>query len=106
MKYFLQLVVLGWLSLSTSFVHAQLESQCPTCFTSEIIKAEKSNAQCTDYEIRVSYSGLCAHALSHFVVSVPSCATVTNLSNDQGYAQVFGYDPTTGLSGFKIDSVS
>src|SRR5258705_1355410 len=86
--------------------HGQLKDQCATCFTSEISKSTKVDAHCTDYEIKVFYSGHCEHALSHFTVAVPSCFTVSNLSNSNNYAQEIGYDPTTGLTGFKIDNTS
>src|SRR6185295_6111983 len=85
---------------------AQLAVQCETCFTSSITKAVKSGDHCTDYTIEVSYIGRCEHALSHFTVSVPTCSTVTHLSNSEGWAQVMGTDPTTGVTGFKIDNTS
>ena len=66
---------------------------------------EKISATCTAYELRVSYSGKCAHALSHFTVQVP-CGKIGNLWNSENWKQVFGTDPTTGLTGFKIDDIS
>src|SRR5882672_12599569 len=86
--------------------YAQLKEQCATCFTSEILKATKVDVACTDYEIKVSYSGHCDHALSHFTVAIPSCFTLSNLFNSKSCTQVIGYDPTTGLTGFKIDNTS
>jgi hypothetical protein len=105
-KSILLLTVLCGYALQSNRVMAQLKGTCSTCFQSQITKASKVNAQCTDYEIKVSYVGRCEHDLSHFTVAVPSCATISNLTNSQNYAIVTGYDPTTGLTGFKIDNTS
>jgi len=74
-----------------------------TCFQTEVIKAEPSGA-CMNYEFKVSYEGKCDHALSHYTVAIP-CGKVTNLKNSKGWKQEFGFDPTTGLTGFKIDDI-
>src|SRR5882672_6194129 len=97
-------IVLGWLVFSFIRSFAQLSPQCSTCFTSEITKAVKSGDHCTDYEIKVSYVGRCEHALSHFTVAIPSCAELKNLSHNQQCSQAIGYDPTTGLTGFKVEN--
>lgn len=76
-----------------------------TCFSSEVVKAEKISAHCTAYELNVSFSGECAHALSHFTVAIP-CGTVQGLWNSGNWAQEIGTDPTSGLNGFKIDDIS
>src|SRR5690606_30514213 len=76
-----------------------------TCFQSEIIKAEKDEAGCLLYEIKVSYQGTkCTPALSHYTVAIP-CGEIKDLSNSQDWKQEFGTDPKTGLSGFKIDNI-
>src|SRR5258706_6942840 len=100
------LLVYGLAFCAVTSASAQLKQQCETCFTSSITKAVKNGDHCTDYTIEVSYVGECEHALSHFTVSVPTCATVSNLSNSENWAQVMGTDPTTGLTGFKIDNTS
>ncbi len=100
------LLVYGLAFCAVTSASAQLKQQCETCFTSSITKAVKNGDHCTDYTIEVSYVGKCEHALSHFTVSVPTCAAVSNLSNSEGWAQVMGTDPTTGLTGFKIDNTS
>lgn len=94
--------------LYSIYVSAQpgKERDCSTtCFSTEIVSMEKMSATCTAYELRVSYSGECAHALSHFTVQVP-CGKIGDLWNSQNWKQVFGTDPTTGLTGFKIDDIS
>lgn len=82
------------------------EKDCSTtCFSSEVVSVEKISDTCTSYELKVSYSGDCAHALSHYTVAIP-CGEVENVWNSQNWAHVIGTDPTTGLSGFKIDNIA
>lgn len=82
------------------------ERDCSTtCFSTKVLSVQKLSETCTSYELKVSYSGNCAHALSHFTVGIP-CGKVENLWNSQNWKQVQGTDPTTGLSGFKIDDIS
>lgn len=76
-----------------------------TCFSSEVISVEKLSDECARYELKVSYSGDCAHALSHFTVAVP-CGAIENIWNSGHWAQEVGTDPTTGLRGFKIDNTA
>lgn len=84
----------------------QKETDCSTtCFSTEVVSANKLSGTCTAYELKVSFSGECAHALSHFSVAVP-CGIIQNLWNSENWAQVIGTDPTTGLKGFKIDNIS
>ena len=82
------------------------EKDCSTtCFSSKIISTEKISNTCTLYEVKVSTSGECAHALSHFSVAIP-CGVVQNVWNSENWKQEIGTDPTTGISGFKIDDIS
>ncbi|MFZ6010232.1 MAG: T9SS type A sorting domain-containing protein [Bacteroidota bacterium] len=75
-----------------------------TCFNTEVISAQKISETCTVYEWKVTYSGRCAHALSHFSAAIP-CGQIKNLSNSENWKQVLGTDPKTGLTGFKIDDI-
>jgi len=75
-----------------------------TCFSSEIVSVETISETCQSYELKVSFSGDCSHALSHYSVGVP-CGEITGLSNSGNWKQVIGTDPTTGLNGFKIDDI-
>lgn len=93
--------------LYSIYVSAQPRQQrdcSTTCFSSELVSAEKLSGTCTAYVLNVSYSGDCAHALSHFTVAIP-CGSVSDIWNSQGWAQAVGTDPTTGLTGFKIDDI-
>lgn len=76
-----------------------------TCFSSQVISIEELSATCKIYELKVSYSGDCAHALSHYSVAVP-CGIITDISNSENWAYEIGTDPTTGLNGFKIDDIA
>ncbi|MEO7990499.1 MAG: SprB repeat-containing protein [Chryseolinea sp.] len=99
-------ILIGLLSIRAELLaqYSPATQSCiNNCFSTEIIKAEKNGA-CTNYEFKVSYSGKCDHALSHFTVAIP-CGDVKNLSNSKGWKQVYGYDPTTKLTGFKIDNI-
>jgi len=82
------------------------EKDCnTTCFSSEVVSVEKISDTCTSYELNVSFSGDCAHALSHYTVAVP-CGNIQGIWNSEGWAQEIGTDPTTGLTGFKIDNTA
>jgi hypothetical protein len=77
---------------------------CEECFTSAIAVVEQ-DAFCYDYEVVVSTNGNCRHDLSHWDVEIP-CGTISNLWNSAGWKMEIGKDPTTGLSGLKIDDIS
>lgn len=82
------------------------ERDCSTtCFSSEVVSVRNVSETCSSYELKVSYSGACAHALSHFAVAVP-CGKIENVWNSENWAQEIGTDPTSGLSGLKIDNIS
>lgn len=93
--------------LYSIYVSAQSkkEKDCSTtCFSSEVVSVQDISETCKSYELKVSYSGVCAHALSHLSVAVP-CGTVENIWNSANWSQEIGTDPTTGLQGFKIDNI-
>ena len=52
------------------------------CFYTEVVKAELKDNGCIDYQLKVSYNGDCARALSHYTVAV-SCGTISNVSNSE-----------------------
>ena len=80
-------------------------TDCPDCFSSELISSTQTENGCTTYTIKVSNDGECRHGLSHYTVDVP-CGEVSNISNSEGWKVEIGKDPTTGLNGFKIDDIS
>jgi hypothetical protein len=112
MKKRLQLLILGWLLITSNLIFAQIDSRgsdpsCEpntSCFRTEIIKTEKVGEECTFYQFKVYYEGDCQHALSHYTVAIP-CGQVKNLTNSKNWDQEYGYDPKTKLTGFKIDDI-
>jgi hypothetical protein len=112
MKKRLQLLILGWLLISSNVIFAQIDTRgsdnsCEpntSCFRTEIIKTEKVGDECTFYQFKVYYEGNCQHALSHYTVALP-CGQVKNLTNSKNWDQEYGYDPKTKLTGFKIDDI-
>lgn len=76
------------------------------CFSSSILSAVPDDNGCVNYELEVSYSGKCASDLSHYTVAIPDCASLSAVSNSEGWKQELNItDPKTGLSGFKIDDI-
>jgi phenolic acid decarboxylase len=112
MKKCLQLLLLGWLLITSNVIFAQIDTKGShgsgepntSCFRTEIIKTEKVGDECTFYQFKVYYEGNCQHALSHYTVAIP-CGQVKNLTNSKNWDQEYGYDPKTKLMGFKIDNI-
>jgi hypothetical protein len=81
----------------------------PTCtgnsFSSEVVKGIQVSETCIEYEIKVSYDGTKSLGLSHYSIGVP-CGDVTNILISENWKSVFGKDPTTGVTGIKIDDIS
>ncbi|MGK7389271.1 MAG: T9SS type A sorting domain-containing protein [Candidatus Cyclobacteriaceae bacterium M2_1C_046] len=87
-------------------VNAFAEKDCgESCFSSDIVSVVPTEGGCYEYTLQVSWAGECTAALSHYTVEVP-CGEVTALSNSENWAQEINVtDPTTGLTGFKIDDI-
>lgn len=113
------LLLLFWLLIAYAGAHAQDQARkgrgghhsgggsCnekSDCFSTEIVSAQKTGETCTEYKLKVIADGNCRHALSHYTVAIP-CGKVKDLRNSENWKQVFGYDPTTHLTGFKIDDI-
>ena len=91
--------------LYSIYASSQPAKDCSTtCFSSEVVSVKDISPSCRLYELKVSFSGQCGHALSHYSVGVP-CGRVKDISNSENWKQVIGTDPSTGLSGFKIDDI-
>lgn len=107
MKYSFYLLSLGWLLLSHDLT-AQEERYGYFCgenpFRTEIVRVVASDDDCTSYELNVTYTQGCKHALSHYTVAM-SCGKITEAGNSENWKQEFGYDRTTGLYGVKIDNI-
>lgn len=75
------------------------------CFETTITRSEKISEACTQYELTVTHNGGCRYDLSHFTVAIP-CGEVNNISNSKNWAIETGTDPTSGLTGFKVDNIN
>lgn len=73
------------------------------CFDTKILSVTET-ATCKTVTMEVSAGNDCNYALSHFSVAV-ACGSVSNVKNSGGWKVVVGTDPTTGISGFKIDDI-
>lgn len=91
--------------LYSIYASSQPAKDCSTtCFSSEVVAVDDTSPSCRLYELKVSFSGQCGHALSHYSVSVP-CGHIKDISNSENWKQAIGTDPSTGLNGFKIDDI-
>ncbi len=78
---------------------------CVNCFYSQILSSELTDG-CLTIKLEVFAGDSCSSALSHFTVGVP-CGEISNVSNSGGWdIENPSTDPTTGISGFKIDNIS
>lgn len=96
-----------WL-ITYSNTNAQGKKNCEyNCFQSSVSRSETDVNGCVQYEIDVTYSGDCESALSHYTVAIPTCGSVSNITNTENWnIEMTDPDPTTGLIGFKIDDIS
>lgn len=103
-------LLFGWLFLTSLLTSAQNKNQkqgCEdNCFSTEILSVEELASGCLSYTLQVNADGSCAHALSHYSVAIPGCAQVSSVSNSEGWKIEYGMDPTSGISGFKVDDIS
>ncbi len=78
---------------------------CVNCFYSQVISSELTDG-CLTIKLEVFAGDSCSSALSHFTVGVP-CGEISKVSNSEDWdIENPSTDPTTGISGFKIDNIS
>ena len=81
-----------------------IEKECQNNFSTEVIEISRTD-DCITVQMAVYSLGLGSHALSHFMVEIP-CGTVTEASNSEGWpVELFNTDPTSGITGLKIDDI-
>ncbi len=80
------------------------DESCGDCFTSTIAQTS-GDAGCATYTVNISTDGNCRYDLSHFVIAIP-CGEISGYSDTAGCPLVVGKDPTTGLTGLKVDNVN
>jgi hypothetical protein len=76
---------------------------CNECFTSSV-KILQRDESCTTYEAEISTNGNCRHELSHWTIAIP-CGQISDVWNSEGWKMGIGTDPTTGLTGLKVDDI-
>lgn len=100
--------IVCWLFFSSNFAsaHGDLPKDCgESCFQTQVQSVTETAEGCLKYTLLVSNNGSCAHALSHYTVAIP-CGSVSSVTNSGGWKLEMGTDPTSGLTGFKIDDIS
>lgn len=77
---------------------------CDECFYTNPIVISKADQGYT-YAIEVSHDN-CRYELSHMTIEIPECFTLLDYSNSMNWEmERVNQDPTTGLSGIKIDDI-
>ncbi|ELR71019.1 internalin, putative [Fulvivirga imtechensis AK7] len=76
---------------------------CYDPFETEVVLVSVEG-NCYTYSATISYDGQHVHGLSHVSFGL-ECGTIEALTNSENWKMEFGTDPTTGLSGFKIDDI-
>jgi hypothetical protein len=76
---------------------------CDECFSSAVVVVS-TNGSCKTYEVTVTTNGNCRHDLSHWTIAVP-CGSIKDSWNSEGWKMEIGKDPTTGLTGLKVDDI-
>lgn len=70
------------------------------------IESVQTEDQCVVFELLIEATGSSKFALSHFIASVP-CGEISAASNSEGWKMEYPVtDPTTGLTGIKVDDIS
>jgi len=77
---------------------------CADCFSSTIAQVS-SDGYCAKFKVNISTDGNCRYDLSHVVIAIP-CGQISDYSTTGNWPLVLGKDPTTGLTGLKVDNVS
>lgn len=81
------------------------KDNCTECFYSSPVSAVKIG-DIYQIEIEIYHRSDCRYDLSHLTIALPACATVAGYSNSRGWPmEVVKKDPTTGLTGVKVDDI-
>lgn len=95
----------GMATVAVNQCNSSSKKDCAdNCFDSKI-QSQTTNGAYTTYTLLVSNDGSCQSALSHFSISIP-CGSVIEASNSRGWPMEIGTtDPTTGITGLKVDNI-
>lgn len=81
-----------------------LAPECENCFTTGVVEVE-NDGNCVTVTLEVNADPGCNNALSHYMVAVP-CGTVTSATNSGNWPmELMVTDPTTGVTGLKVDEI-
>lgn len=106
MKKLLLTLFTAFFCLQVGVLMATENPECPdnSCFDTQIISKETQD-NCSTYTLEISQNGDCRYALSHYSIAV-GCGQVTDVSNSEGWAMEVGTtDPSTGITGIKVDDI-
>ncbi len=115
--FFKQLKKSTWMAVISlvvfSFLTQQIKASAPeettrecgdNYYSAELLQFDENDG-CLNIQLQINVEAGCHHALSHMVVEVP-CGEISNVSNSEGWImEIPTSDPSTGLSGFKIDEI-
>jgi hypothetical protein len=81
------------------------KDNCTECFYSSPVSVVKIGDSYR-IDIEISHGNDCRYDLSHLTIALPACATVVGYSNSRGWPmELVKKDPTTGLTGIKVDDI-
>ena len=81
------------------------KGSCTDCFYSSPVSVVKIGDSYR-IDIEIYHGNDCRYDLSHLTIALPACATAVGYSNSRGWPmEVVKKDPTTGLTGIKVDDI-
>ncbi|MBL6446042.1 T9SS type A sorting domain-containing protein [Fulvivirga sp. 29W222] len=104
----LKSLIVCWLFITSGYLsaHEGLPKDCgDSCFQTQVQSVTETEGGCLKYTLLVTNNGSCAHALSHYAVSIP-CGSVSSITNSEGWNIEVGTDPKSGITGFKVDNIN
>lgn len=97
-------IALTFTSFSISASNNPPKKECENCFDTELVDISQEEG-CITIELQINANN-CNNALSHFVAEVP-CGTITDAYNSGNWKmELDNTDPTTGITGIKVDDIS
>lgn len=80
------------------------DKSCTECFSASPVSIVKEDDG-YHYSMEINYED-CRYDLSHLTIGIPSCYEIIDYSNSMNWKMVeVNTDPTTGLSGIKVDDI-
>jgi|GEM_PF-1511859 len=106
LKFIPAVILTGLLFFTSPTANAATNgNDCSGGFTTTI-ESVQVEGQCVVFELFIEATGSSKFALSHFIASVP-CGEISAASNSKGWKMEYPVtDPTTGVTGIKVDDIS